>query len=60
MYIMTKILEENHIDLPYFTRGWECKQGSGKHEHALSAWVKPIFDMSISDGSVSDLPSYIL
>ena len=37
MDIMTKILEENHIDIPDFARGWECKQGSGKPEHALSA-----------------------
>ena len=39
---MTKLLEKNHIDLPYFARGWERKQGSGKPEHALSALVKPI------------------
>ena len=49
MDIMTKLLKENHIDLPYFARGWECKQGSGKPEHALSAWVKPISIFSISD-----------
>ena len=30
MDIMNKIIEENHIDLPYFARGWERKQGSGK------------------------------
>ena len=36
---MTK-LEENHIDLPDFARGWEHKQGSGNPEHALSAWLK--------------------
>ena len=47
MDIMTNILEENHIDLPEFARGWERKQGNGKLEHALSAWVKPISDISI-------------
>ena len=51
---MTKLLEENHIDLPDFARGWERKKGSGKPEHALSAQLKPI-----SDGPVSDLPSNI-
>ena len=56
---MTKLLEENHIDLPYFARGWEHKQGSGKPEHALSEWVKIISDISVSDGYVSDLPSDI-
>ena len=56
---MTKLLEENHIDLPDFARGWERKQGSGKPEHALSAWVKPIYYISIYNGSISDLPSYI-
>ena len=49
MEIMTKLFEENHIDLPYFSRGWERKQGSGNPEHALSPWVKPISIFSISD-----------
>ena len=51
---MTKLLEENHIGLLDFARGWERKQGSGKPEHALSAWVKPISDCSVSD-SPSDI-----
>ena len=59
MDIMTKILEENHIDLPDFAIGWEGKQGSGKPEHALSAWVRPISDISVSDVYVSYLPSNI-
>ena len=59
MDIMTKLLEENHIDLPYFARGWECKQGSGNPDNALSAWVKPISDISASDGSIFYLPSDI-
>ena len=45
---MTKLLEENHIDLLEFARGWERKQGNGKPEHALSAWVKPISDIYVS------------
>ena len=59
MDIMTKLLEENHIDLPYFARGWEHKQGSGNPEHAFSALVKPIYDIFVSYGFVSDLPSDI-
>ena len=39
MDIMTKLLEENHIALPEFAKRWECKQGNGKVEHALSACV---------------------
>ena len=56
---MTKHLEENHIDLPEFARGWERKQGSGKPEHAFSTWVKQFYDIYVSDGSISDLPSDI-
>ena len=37
MDIITKLLEENHVDLPEFARGWERKQGSGKHAHDLCA-----------------------
>ena len=48
MDIMTKLLEENHTDLLEFARGWERKQGNGKPEHALSAWVKPISQISVS------------
>ena len=59
MEIMTKILEDNHIDLPEFARGWERKQGRGKPEHALSAWVKKIYDISVSYIYISDSPSDI-
>ena len=59
MDIMNNILEENHIDLPVFARGWERKQGSGKLEHALSAWVKPIFDIYIFYVYISNSPSDI-
>ena len=59
MDIMTKLLEENHIDLPKFARGWECQQGDGKHVYALCAWEKPISDIFVSDGSVSYSPSDI-
>ena len=59
MYIMTNILDENHIDLPEFARGWEHKKGNGKPEHGLSAWVKNISDISVSDGSISNLTSDI-
>ena len=53
---MTKLLEENHIDLLEFARGWKRKQGNGKPEHALSAWVKPISDIyvSISPSDISE------
>ena len=51
---MTKLLEENHIALPEFAKRWERKQGNGKDEHALSAWVKTICVLSISD-SPSDI-----
>ena len=54
MDIMTKLLDENYIDLPEFARGWESRQGNGKPEHALSAWVKPISDIYVSD-SPSDI-----
>ena len=56
---MTKLLEENHIALPKFAKRRERKQGNGKAEHALSAWVKPIYVFSITDISVSDSPSDI-
>ena len=59
MEIMTNLLEENHIDLPEFVRGWERKQGDGKHVHSLCAWDKHIYDIYIYDGYVSDLNSYI-
>ena len=51
---MAKLLEENHIALLEFAKRWERKQGNGKPEHALSAWVKPISDCSVSD-SPSDI-----
>ena len=50
MDIMTKLLEKNHIA----ARRWELKKGNGKPEHALSAWVKPISDIYVSD-SPSDI-----
>ena len=50
---MTKLLEENRIALSEFAKRWERKQGSGKTEHALGAWVKPNYDFSIYDISVS-------
>ena len=59
MDIMTKLLEENHIDLLEFARGWERKQGNGNPEHALSTWVNFFSDIYFSDGFVSDLPFYI-
>ena len=59
MEIMTNLLEENNIDLPDFARRWERKEGSGNLEHALILWVKPISNISVSDGFVSDLPYYI-
>ena len=36
--IMTNLIEENHIDLPEFSRRWERKEGDGKPVHALCAW----------------------
>ena len=54
MDIMTKLLEENHIALPEFAKRWEHKQGNGKAEHALGAWIKPNSDFSVSD-SHSDI-----
>ena len=59
MDIIIKLLDENHIDLPKFARGWERKQGSGKPEHALNVWVKPTSDINIYDGSIFYLPSDI-
>ena len=47
MNIMIKILEENHIALPEFVKRWEHKQGNGKPEHALGAWVKPHYVLFI-------------
>ena len=41
MDIMTKLLEDNHISLPEFAKRWEHKQGNGKVEHTLGAWVIP-------------------
>ena len=50
--IMTKFLEENHIALPKFAKRWESKQGNGKVEHALGAWIKPNTIFSISKSSI--------
>ena len=49
MDIMTKLLEENHIALPEFAKIWERKEGNGKDENALGAWVRPIYIFSISN-----------
>ena len=57
--ILTKLLEENNIDVPYFARRWECKQEDGRHVHALCAWEKTISHISISYVFVSDLHSDI-
>ena len=56
---MTKLLEENHISLPKFAKIWERKQGNGKDEHALGAWIKPIYNLSVSYISISNSPSDI-
>ena len=52
MDIMTKLLEENNIDVPDFARRGEHKlsleQENGKCMHALSARKKPISNISIS------------
>ena len=52
MDIMTKLLEENHIALQEFAKRWERKQGNGKAEHALGAWVKPNSVFSVSHSYV--------
>ena len=59
MEIMTKFLEENHIALPKLAKRWERKQGNGKAEHVLGAWVKPNYILYVSDSSVSDSHSSI-
>ena len=59
MDIMTTLLEENHISLPEFVKRWECKQGNGKVEHALSTWVKTFSILSVFDNFVSNSPSDI-
>ena len=61
MDIMTKLLEENHIALPEFAKRWEHKQGNGKAEHALGAWIKPNSDFSVSDShyDISELETSI-
>ena len=59
MDIMTNILEENHVALLEFAKRWESKQGNGKAENALGAWVKPNYVFSISDSSVYDSHSDI-
>ena len=59
MDIMTNLLEENHIALPKFAKRWECKQGNGKAEHALGAWVNPNYDLSVYYIYISDSHSDI-
>ena len=55
---MTKLLEDNNIDVPYFARREEGKlsleQENGKHLYALAARVKNISHKSISDIFFSD------
>ena len=47
MDIMTKLLEDNNIDVPYFARREECKlsleQEDGKRLYALGVTEKPIY-----------------
>ena len=63
MDIMTKLLEENNIDFPYFARRGECKtsleQEDGKRLYDLGAREKIMSHISISYIFVSDLHSYI-
>ena len=56
---MTKLLEENHIALPEFAKRRECKQGNGKAEHALGAWVNTNSVLYIFYSSISDSHSDI-
>ena len=60
---MTKLLEENNIDVPYFARRGERKlsleQENGKCMHTLCAWEKQIFHIFVSYVFVSDLKSDI-
>ena len=53
LYIMTKLLEENNFDVPYFVRKEESKlsleQEDGKHLYALGSRVKPILNTYVSD-----------
>ena len=59
MDIMTNILEENNIDVPYFARRGEHKlsleKENGKCMHALSARKKPIPHIYVLDVFVSYL-----
>ena len=59
MDIMTKLLEENNIDVPYFARRGERKpsleQEDGKCLYALGSREKPISDVFVSYVFVSDL-----
>ena len=52
MAIMTNVLEENDIDVPYFVRREERKLSleheNGKHMHVLSAREKPISNVYVS------------
>ena len=63
MDIMTKLLEENNIDVPDFARRGKHKpsleQKDGKCLYALCARQKPISHISVLDVFVSDLQSDI-
>ena len=59
MDIMTNILEENNIDVPYFPRRGERKlsleQEDAKRLHAVCAREKHVSHVSISEVFVSNL-----
>ena len=63
MDIMTKLLEENNIYVPYFARRGERKPSldkkDGKCLYALGAREKPISHIYILDISIYDLHFYI-
>ena len=59
MEIMTQLLVENTIDVPYFAKIWERKQEDGKPTHGLCDWDKSIFHISISYVYIYYLHFYI-
>ena len=63
MDIMTKLFEENNIDVPDFARRGERKlfleQENGQCMHPLSARKKPISNIYFSNACVSYLHSDI-
>ena len=60
---MTKLLEDNNIDVPDFARREEhrlsLEQEDGKHLYDLGASVKPVYHISFLDIFVSYLQSDI-